>query len=505
MMFCVNDNEVPENPQPAESAESTPPAPDHTAAAGEAPPTPPAAAPDASTAAPAEPNVPAVQAPSTPASSAPVPHEPTAQPPALPVAPPPQPASSPAQASPPQPPAGPSAGAGGYPAPDAAAHAVHPGAPQPAGHPGAPQNPGGPHDPAAPPHDFGPNKKLTKGAWIGIIAGAVVALLVLAAIIVIPLISRGSAGSDGGGSDDGGSTVEGASTPAEFVEGYLTAVADGDAEAALAYVDPSGYNDDLLTDEVLKASLELGAIEDIEVGKPDKPTDEYDSVSVPATFTVGGEQVSTEFDVYQSSYDGEISMYDGLVSFSTIGFEGMGLTANGVELPDDGDSIAVFPGTYEFALGIEAFTLDGGPTFVLADDDDADALYTAEPVLSEQGAATFRELVTASIRECVAMKTLSTPCGFDINPSAQNGYTPVEGTATRALTAESEAILTSLVGEISGETVVMASEYFSLTQTVEAQDGAGARALFEVDEGIAFGYKNPKVDFAAEELTVVWE
>jgi hypothetical protein len=518
MMFCVNDNEMPENPQPAEPAESTPPAPDHTAA-GEGPPTPTAAVPAAPAAVPDEPNVPAAQPPSTQASPPPVPHEPTVQPPAPPVAPPTQPASYPAQASQPLPAAARYAGAGGHSAPDAAAQAGHPGAPQhfgapqnpgaphPAGHPGAPehfgppQNPGGPLDPAAPPHDFGPNKKLTKGAWIGIIAGVVVVLLVLAAIIVIPLISRGSAGSGGGGSDDGGSAADAASTPAEYVEEYLTAVAEGDAETALEYVDAASYNDDLLTDDVLQASLELGAIDDIEVGKAKKPKDEYDPHKVPVTFTVGGEEVSTEYEVYVSSYDGEMTMYDGFVSISTYGFEGMGLTANGVEVPEE--TTVVFPGTYELALGIEGFTIDGGTTFVLAKDDDADALYDARPVLSEDGVAKYRELVSASLRECLAMKTLSTPCGMDVSQHQQDGYTPIDGTVTRTLTAEGESALAALHGEVSDRAVVSSFEAFNTDISLEAQNASGSRASFTVLFGA--GLLTPKVDFAAEELAVVWE
>ncbi|MFS0853847.1 hypothetical protein [Microbacterium sp. 179-I 3D4 NHS] len=377
---------------------------------------------------------------------------------------------------------GPHVPAGGYAAQGEAPHIAVPGSP------GAPE-------------DFGPNQKLSKGAWIGIIAGALIVLLVVAAIIVVPLLARGSAGSDGAGAGDGGSPPQGASTPAEYVEGYLQAVADGDAEAALEYVDSSSYSDVLLTDEVLKASRELGAIDDIETGEPSEPKDEYDPVTVPVTFTVGGEEVSTEFKVYQSSYDGEMSMYDGLVTIGTYGFEGLGLTMNGVEVSDE--SLAVFPGTYELALDVEGFTIDKGPTFVIATDDDADALYDARPVLSEEGAATYRELVSASLRECLAMKTLSTPCGMDVSQHEQDGFTPVDGSITRALTAEGESTLAALKGDISERAVVSSFDAIHTEIVLVAQNAAGDQANFTVLFGA--GLLTPKVDFAAEEPTVVWE
>lgn len=63
-------------------------------------------------------------------------------------------------------------------------------------------------------------------------------------------------------------------------------IADSDADAALEYVGATGYDDDLLTDEVLARSRELGAIDDIEVGKASES--ESDVYVVPATFTIGG-------------------------------------------------------------------------------------------------------------------------------------------------------------------------------------------------------------------------
>ena len=366
-----------------------------------------------------------------------------------------------------------------------------PGAPAGPTYPGGPSYPGGP----TPPAPGGGKKKLSTGALIAIIAGGVVLLLVIAAAIIIPLSMRGSGGSDSSGGDE---PAPEASTPTEFVEGYLTALSEGDAEAAKAYVDTTSYDDSLLTDEVLQASLDLGAIDDIELGK--EKESKYGDVVVPATFTVGGEEVSRDFEVYVG-YDGDMTMFDGLVSASPYGFEQLELTVNGVEAPE---SFALFPGTYEFGVGVEAFAIEGESTYRLATDDDEEALYDLKPVLSESGIATFRELVTASLRECLAMKTFDTPCGLDVTDidTNGNGFTPIDGTVTRTLTAEGESTLANLGARVTEGTVVSASDYLATDVTLDAQNAAGERGTFST-YGVTL--ETPKVDFGAEEPTVVWE
>ena len=245
----------------------------------------------------------------------------------------------------------------------------------------------------------GSEKKLSQGARAGIIAAGIIAVLVLIAVIVIPLSNRG-AGDDFDG--DAGS----ATTPEEFVEGYLNALAEGDAEEAMTYVYVSENRDDLLTDEVLSASLELGAIDDIEVGEASEP-DEYGDRDVLATFTVGGEEVSREFTVFRNKYDGDMVIFDALESLVVPGLEGMGLTANGENVPEG--VAEVFPGVYELAIHFDGFVIDGDSTVTIGGAQGDEQLLELRPKMSEETAATFRELVTTSLRECLAMKTLSTP------------------------------------------------------------------------------------------------
>ena len=356
---------------------------------------------------------------------------------------------------------------------DPNATAAYPGqAPQ---HPG--QVPTGAYAGAALP----PKKGLSRGALIGIIAGAAAVVLIIAAAVIVPIVLRPAQAS-----------------ASDFVEGYLTALADGDAEKALTYVETSG-EDALLTDDVLQASLELGAIDDITIGEKESDN-EYGDAVVEASFTIGGEEVSRTFDVYSSSDGDDMYITDGLVSFSSpYGFEGLGLTVNGAEVPDHG---YVFPGTYRFAVDLDAFAIDGESTFVLATDDDSEALYDVSAVLSEKGTTTFRDLVNASFAECLAMKSLNTPCGMDVTEMSQDGYTPVDGTVTRTIDAEAQTTLANLEPVVSERAVVSTYDYWSVDITLDASNGSET-AAFEV----LFGGQvlTPKVDFAAETPTVVWE
>lgn len=410
-----------------------------------------------------------------------------------------QPAATPVNPAPPQ--AGPAGPATTHPAP-AEAGFVPGGHHLPAAHDhpapaGGPEHGYAPQGPTPVPagEEFGPNKKLPTGAIIGIVAAGVVVLLVIAAAVIVPLLGRGSSGASSGA--DGDEPAPAASTPGEYVEAYLTAISEGDAEEASKYVDTSGYSSALLTDEVLKASLELGEIDDISVGKEGKG--KYGDIVVPATFTVGGTEVTREFEIHESSYDGSLTMYNAAIRVSTYSFDDIGLTVNGEEVPDDA---LVFPGMYDFGTTIEAFTVEGESTLVIADEKSEEALISLRPVLSEEGVATYRELVSASLRECLAMKTLNTPCGMDVTGMEKDGYTVVDGTVTRTMRAEGEAALAGLIGEVSDRAVVSTYESFGIDISLEAQNAAGQRAPFTT---LLSGLLSPKVDFAADEPKVVWE
>ncbi|WP_460782798.1 nuclear transport factor 2 family protein [Microbacterium tumbae] len=460
---------APSQPEVAAPEIVVPPAPEVIPPAAEA--TPPA--PDAATAFPA-PGVPA---------SFPVPGAEQAPPYAA--------AQDPGQTAPGEPQPYPGAAAPAYPAPDqgqAYPTQAYPAPDQTQAYPGAATAayPAGGYDPNAPQYATAayplpapaPKKPMSKGLLWGLVGGGVALVLIIAAAIIVPIALRGPQ-----------------LTAGDVVENYLTAISEGDAEAAMEYIDPYG-DEDLLTDEVLKASLELAPISGIEIGEYDE--DRYDS-TVPVTFSIGETTVEREFDVY--NYDDDWQISDGVTSvYLPSGFEGLGLTINGVEAPE---SAYVFPGTYEFAVDNEAFAFEGGASvFTIADDEDTEELWELTPVLSESGITTFQTLVKDAINECVAMKTLSTPCGWDISDIDLSGATPIEGTVTRTLTADGKSALENLTPEYYSGTTVTTYDSVDVDMTLEGESG-GKRGTYEVWWGGYLG--SPVVDFGTETPTLTWE
>jgi len=328
-----------------------------------------------------------------------------------------------------------------------------------------------------------PKKPMSKGLLFGLIGGGVAVVLIIAAAVIIPIVTRAPEAS-----------------ASDFVEGYLTALSEGDAEAALEYVD-SSYGDELLTDDVLAASLALNPISDIEVAEEETEND-YGYSVIDASFTIGETTIERTFEVYESYGDeGELEIMDGLISFSApYGFDGLDLTVNGVAAPTE--YTYVFPGTYEFAVGVEAFAIDGESTFIVGNDSDGEDLYTVKAALTEEGTAKFRELVSASFNECLASKSLSTACGMDVSTLSQDGYTPVDGTITRTIDAEAQATIANLAPHVSERAIVTTYDYWSVDITLEGSNGTST-GQFEV----LFGARvlSPKVDFAAETPSVIWE
>lgn len=326
-----------------------------------------------------------------------------------------------------------------------------------------------------------PKKPMSKGLLFGIIGGAAALVLLIAAAIVVPALLRGPA-----------PTASGA------VEKYLTALSEGDAEAALTFIESYG-DESLLTDEVLAASLKLAPITDIVVEESEDAS-EYEA-TVSASFAVGDETIEREFTAYNS--DDEWLISDGVVATTLSNFEGLDLTVNGATPGDS--STSLFPGAYQLALGFEEFALDSDTdTFTLTSDADAEQFWDIYPVLTDEGAATFRALVRASIEECVALKTLATPCGMDITDIDLTGYTPTEGTVTRTITADGQATMDAMAAEVDYSTPTLVSTYDTPTVDMTLQGTKdGTTAEFEVLFG---GYMNtPSVDFSEETPTVTWE
>jgi len=325
-----------------------------------------------------------------------------------------------------------------------------------------------------------PPKKSSKGLLWGLIGGGaavLIAAILVVALLVAPAITRSSV------------------TAADTVKAYLTALSKGDAKTALGYLE-GVPNTVLLTDAVLKESNTLAPISHIAVvkGGEGKTT-----ATVIASYRIGDKTLSAvSYEVYRIKDAWKIA--NGVNPISLDALHGLDATFNGVRTENISNAY-VFPGAYKIALDSKYFSIDGDATFTIGSPEDAAALYDVKTALNDAGVTEFRSLVRSAVEACVAMKTLSTPCGMDITAIDLSGASPVEGTVTRTLTADGSAALGNLEPESSGSSPTVVSSYDSISvdMTLQGSDGQTYTVTFG-------GYLDtPTVDFGAATPTVTWE
>lgn len=361
---------------------------------------------------------------------------------------------------------------------------------------GAPQNPyGASQNPyAGAPSPYAPGvagpakrRKLSRGGLIGIIAGAVVLVIIVvtAAGIGISSAIRGAQGD-----------------PKSIVTDYFTALQDGDAKQALSYLDESISDKTLLTDDVLKASAKLGKISKVKLTSAKESSS---TTTVTATFSVGSTPVTQEFTVYKAYKGGYSILSGGTVSLYPSMLDGVTVTVNGQEAK--GDSWTVFPGAYQLALPKtleESFSISGADDLVAAGDS-YDLLSDVKVELNEAGVKQFRDAVTEAVNACIASTSLTAGCGLDIPATLSDGTAVADGTITRTLSADAQANLANLEPR---ETFVNPLQVYGdyigsvkASSTSCTQNGAtgGCDILF----GPSLG--SPQVDFTSGTPVVRWD
>lgn len=188
----------------------------------------------------------------------------------------------------------------------------------------------------------------------------------------------------------------------ETATNYLTAIADGQADAALALVSHPPASRELLTDDVLKASAAAAPLTEIAVtGFEAGP----DSATVAVTYKLGAEPVTTHLTL-----EG-----DGHASWKVAGGLSELMVTNTAGLKVNGAQITrtvnpVFPGTYTASPSIDQIALDGAPTVTIPAPATTSATIEVTPKLSEAGLTQSREAAKAKYDGCLA-STSSEPPG----------------------------------------------------------------------------------------------
>jgi hypothetical protein len=348
---------------------------------------------------------------------------------------------------------------------------------------------------APPPGPPQRKKGLGTGAIIGIVGGGI-AVLVALVVVVSLVVSQVAAGA---GSRPDAKPDAKPAKPSTVVTDYLTALSKGDAKTALSYLSDPADDDTLLTDDVLAASNTIAPITAIKV--VDEPTGSG-SGDVTVSYLLGDTPVTTTYSVYDTGDDDGWKLSGGLGSLSVAQFDGLGLTVNGQAV--DGDSVDVFPGSYELATTLPNFALTGETTLTVTEPYASADTSGIEPGLSDAGTAQFRSLVQAAVAACVASTTLAAGCGIDLPATLSDGTQLVEGTIQRTLDADTTTTLGSLEATLSYDNPTLAQgDYIGAVDVTAQCSQDGSTGTCNVLFGPSFG--RPSVDLASATPTVLWD
>ncbi len=214
-------------------------------------------------------------------------------------------------------------------------------------------------------------KKSSTGLALGIVGG-IVALLLIGGVGGFFLIKN--------------------NRPDQTVLDYFAALQAGDADKALSLARQRPSDLSLLTDEVLKASNELGAITDVQVnGRTDR--------SVRVSYRLDGSQTYATINVTKVS--GDWKLRDVAFPVGMMSAEDGSLFLNGIEVKK---GAVAFPGLYEVGTGSKH--LEWSQETVTVRPDETANVMPLSLSISDDGEQAARDAIRAKWDSCMKKKEL---------------------------------------------------------------------------------------------------
>jgi len=351
--------------------------------------------------------------------------------------PPGGPSGWPGQGGPPGPPGpGPEQPSGGYAfgpfAPQDASGQLPPYGPGPYG-PGG-QYPGQP--PAGPPP--GPKAGRAK-LWL-VIGAATLALLLIGIIAVVALTRAASPdpAPDPAATATATETATASQAPttgsntqapppttataAEAVEGYLQALARGDAAAALAYAAEPPADDTLLTQKVFAKARRAAPVSRIVV----EPPSGVNPGSVNASYRLAKEQVQETFTVQRVGDVWKLDKVAAEIDVALVRALKVPVVVNGVRV--ESSTVYALPGAYTITTGLKTLSWGSRNVVTVRGPNAAVDTYRLNPKLTKRGKKALIAATKKNFTNCLKAKKLK-PKGCPFKQS-DNGYRIQESTIT---------------------------------------------------------------------------
>lgn len=293
--------------------------------------------------------------------------------------------------------------------------------------------------------------------------------------------------------------------PGDVVEGYLTALAEGDIDAAVSYMEDDP-RDDFLTNELISESLELAPISDIEV---DAPAESEELMrQVPFSYTLGEEQFSGELQLMHQydSNEYQIMGHDGITTLRPFDSGTLSISVNGEELSAS-DQYLLMGLAYQVDVAHENFMLESTDDegLVVAGERSL-AFHNNDIVLTEEAEDQWRTMIQDEAAECLEATMREAGCGLDL-PETVSGAEVVEDTVDRHISTSVQQTLDSLSvrQDYSNPNLATTDDTVGPVDVqYDCVDGAGSGRC-ELVYGEGEYLDRPVVDMAAEEPEVVWE
>lgn len=233
-----------------------------------------------------------------------------------------------------------------------------------------------------------------KGSKVPLFIGGGVLLLIIAVIVGSFMLPNGGAFAPPGH----------AGTAKAAVEGYLKALAAGDASAAIDFGAAAPSETSLLTDEILQASNLRAPITGIAV----EDATGSGTATVSASYQLGTESVSATY--LTEKIGTEWRLVNTARDLHLFSMDGITLTLNGIEITND-SSITLFPGSYVLASANDRLQVKGGEFVVESPTDYNNPSFSVD--LSDKGITDARTAAQSLLNSCVKQKKLApTGCGF---------------------------------------------------------------------------------------------
>ncbi len=246
--------------------------------------------------------------------------------------------------------------------------------------------------PPGPPIVKGVDHVLMPG-WAPFVSGLVVALMM--SLITAGILSRAEVLGLSFNTISG----QGPDTSKATVEAYLHAIADGDAQTALSYLDTPPPESLLLTKPVLDLARAAAPVREISVDAP-KPGS-VGTERVSATYLVGADRVTASYVTVRSGGTWRLRDEPGRLNVSALRSAGVRLYVAGVEVPAEADSLAAFPGTYALTTSNPYLGLSPPASVTVHSPGEALVVGSLTPIVTPAGFARAEEAVRRAVQECL--------------------------------------------------------------------------------------------------------